>query len=571
MLNWLTLARHFAAQCNVNLRIGGTNCPCTDGKTVFLPALPAVLKEEDRNKLIFWIVHETSHILYSSFDILFKNPTQFPDDVFKNALNSAEDARIDILRHLLNKPMARWRRLYFKCEKSGNPEDFDLTWMILISIYLESAFIDDRILEAGEQLQVIKNEVAKREPGLEIKLDSALLAVRCDMVSMVSNEKSSSEDAIGVTIKYLEALDYFEQKSEDQDEKSESKDDAESDPEDSEDQNHDDDSPSDESDEEDGQGTSSDQEDTDSQQEAGDQDANGDGSEELDPCAEGDDTNAQPIHASGVDLEELIEKINQDPDYQELPKIDNDYLDLQEKVCPEDLMHLNNSLSSVSGSVKRLQNQLEDLLEDLANVDTSYEDAGRIKGKSISRVCCGKTNVFQKKADVELPVKYLTLIVDVSYSMQDEYLPAMQACGMLMKALGGIDVDYSVIAFGDGIYSIKRVNEPTQKGLARLGGSESVIDGSTPMAEALAIAIDECPSEMGKHDVIIITDGSPDCTQSVVETANYYNVHGVTTNLLSVGIDPTWASNSLISAYHIKTISELPAALLRMSESIFTP
>ncbi len=578
MVNWLTLVRHLAAQCNVSLKIGGNGCPCTDGKSVFLPALPTVLKEEDRTEIIFWMVHETSHILYSNFTLLFKNTSQYSDSIYFMANNVLEDTRIDILRHLINKPMARWRRLYFKCEKRADPALFDMQWMLLISVYLESAFIDDRILEAGDKLKTIKKEVAKREPGLEIKLESALSVIRSDVVSMVSDKNSTSEDALAISLKFLDALDYFEKNEDDQDSDGDSEENADEDPDEDGDQDQGDgkgesenDDP--ESSDDDNSNGGSDQEDSDQDDTSGDQAGENTDSNQGENSGEGDlsDQGSDSTHISIVDIEELMEKINKDPEYQEIPKIDNPYLNLEEQFCPEDLMHLNNSLAGISGSIKRLQSQLEDMLEDLAAVDTSYEETGRIKGKSIARVCCGKTNVFQQKSDIELPVKYLTLIVDVSGSMHRNYLPAMQACGMLMTALGGIDVDYSVIAFGRGIFNIKRVSDSTRKGLARLGGSESVINGTTPMAEALAIAIDECPPEMDKHNVIIITDGSPDNAQSVVETADYYDVRGVKTNLLSVGINPTWADNTSICAAHIDEISELPAALLRMSESIFSP
>lgn len=97
MLNTLDITKYIAACANragvsVVWQEGAT--PSTDGRTMWLPPVNAYAPEKQMTYLRQWVKHETSHVLYSDFDLLNVNR---PTGLLAFVNNLLEDHRIDYL------------------------------------------------------------------------------------------------------------------------------------------------------------------------------------------------------------------------------------------------------------------------------------------------------------------------------------------------------------------------------------------------------------------------------------------------------------------------------------------
>lgn len=97
MLNTLDITKYIAACANragvsVVWKDGAT--PSTDGRTMWLPPVNAYAPNDQMTHLRQWVKHETSHVLYSDFDLLNVNR---PTGILAFVNNLLEDHRIDYL------------------------------------------------------------------------------------------------------------------------------------------------------------------------------------------------------------------------------------------------------------------------------------------------------------------------------------------------------------------------------------------------------------------------------------------------------------------------------------------
>lgn len=76
----------------VNVNIGNTQNACTDGKTIYLPQLPADADERLYCLVNGFIDHESAHIRFTDFQVL-DNANMSPLE--KHIWNSIEDWRIE--------------------------------------------------------------------------------------------------------------------------------------------------------------------------------------------------------------------------------------------------------------------------------------------------------------------------------------------------------------------------------------------------------------------------------------------------------------------------------------------
>lgn len=97
MLDSYTITQYVAACANragVPIVWERDATPSTDGKRITLPILDAYASHNDKVKLIQFVKHETSHIMYSDFDLLNENN---PQGLLAFINNLLEDHRIDFL------------------------------------------------------------------------------------------------------------------------------------------------------------------------------------------------------------------------------------------------------------------------------------------------------------------------------------------------------------------------------------------------------------------------------------------------------------------------------------------
>ena len=97
--SWLTYARYLAGKAGVTLSIAHGNHPSTDGKVIYLPPIPRKLKQSDAIDLLWFIAHETNHIVETDFKLVHdKSWSKYPDQIIHEFANSFEDPRIDTKR-----------------------------------------------------------------------------------------------------------------------------------------------------------------------------------------------------------------------------------------------------------------------------------------------------------------------------------------------------------------------------------------------------------------------------------------------------------------------------------------
>ena len=86
------MASMLGNRLGVNVNIGNTQNACTDGKTIYLPPLPAEADERLYCLVNGFIDHESAHIRFTDFQVLDKanmSPLE------KHIWNSIEDWRIE--------------------------------------------------------------------------------------------------------------------------------------------------------------------------------------------------------------------------------------------------------------------------------------------------------------------------------------------------------------------------------------------------------------------------------------------------------------------------------------------
>ena len=97
MLNTLDITKYIAAcakKAGMAVVWEEEGCPRTDGRTMWLPCVDAYADESEMVQLRQFVKHETSHVLYSDFDLLQKNS---PQGLLAFVNNLLEDHRIDYL------------------------------------------------------------------------------------------------------------------------------------------------------------------------------------------------------------------------------------------------------------------------------------------------------------------------------------------------------------------------------------------------------------------------------------------------------------------------------------------
>ena len=167
------MASMLGNRLGVNVNIGNTQNACTDGKTIYLPPLPADADEKLYRLINGFIDHESAHIRFTDFQVL-DNANMSPLE--KHIWNSIEDWRIEhelVKRYPGCREHFEWLiRYVFKAEskeKAGdNPPAFSILKYILLS--LRSWDVPELKTECEEEALVIENHW----PGLQGKLDNIL-------------------------------------------------------------------------------------------------------------------------------------------------------------------------------------------------------------------------------------------------------------------------------------------------------------------------------------------------------------------------------------------------------------
>jgi len=567
---WLNYARYLVGSVKVNFVFKEGAHPSTDGYNIFLPLLPKVLKKEHYTKLLWWVIHECNHIAETVFlreagnksnevelreQLLnIRKKSVFSEDLLHFVDNAFEDARIDHRRSKVINGSKRHKIEYFATtsrdevdavlnSKEDLGQDVALYGMYYTLVHHCGIYSVKPTLDAMDQ-------AIASDPEVEEAVKRAIAAIETDLVELKSDE-STSLNSLLIAEKYLHALDLFpKQEPEDEDE-SESGDQG------------------DES-QSGGQGEGE----SESGDQGGESQSGGQGAGGFTPklkddfCKDGDE------HPGGVNIDDLVKEIAKDESYENTPKVlpsNDSWFSSTEIEVPSDRAHFSTVMASAGGSARQLEYAVEDLLNELVRVKTTFGDCGNFGEKSIGRFIDRKEDVFENRSREVLPTRHLSIVLDSSGSMDGDEDKVILACGMIMRALDILEhTSYSVESFGKQMNVIKRPNESSQLGMDRLGGLPFVTDGGTPMAQALEFAVSAIPDDVDSSDILIITDGCPNDENAVNDEAKFAAENGSFVSILSIGVDPTWANDEYITAKHVSNFANLSKDLIDLFEEILT-
>ena len=442
------------------------------------------------------------------------------------------------------------------------------------------------------------------DPQMHTKIEHAFAVIhdRSEAMLGMDNKETTSETANLLAEAFLDELDMFEPKPDEQKgdgEEDESNESQDSDGSGDSDQNQD---SSESGDDQDGAGGSDQGEEGDSSesqdgsgqgqgesQDQGDDSESGNGnSQSGDDSKDQGNNPGQPSqgqcgskqhkeielnpegkeHAGVRELKEIIEEIQNDPDYSGVPMASADDLDLADNEIPENKPYYDQVMSEVTKESSELEYHIEDLIQELTMSSSTFHEEGDFTDNSVERFITRDEHVFERIQRAETPTRHLSILLDSSGSMHGDERHVIKATGMLINALEALDASYSIHSFGGSFNVVKRVDEDRHIAEARLGGLPSVTSGGTPMGDALMATIDEVPNDADENEVIIITDGSPYDPKKVIEEADYGLEEGVNTHILSVGINPTWANGSCITTEHVTNFNHIDQHLINLVEKI---
>ncbi len=533
----------------VKVNIGNTANACTDGNTIYLPALPADGDEKLYYLVNSFIDHESAHIRFTDFQIL-DNAKMSPFE--KHIWNAIEDWRIE---HELVKRYPGCREHFDwlirnvvqeeSHEKAGdNPPAFSVLNYILLT--LRSWDVPELKTECAEEALVIENHW----PGLQGKVDNIL------------NQLPGNCHSTGDSIEYAQKIVALLTKEADADSGSEPQ--------------------------------SSEQiADTTAQEELRDE-AKGnehDKTEESDssPSIEerererqGDKAPAQKERESSASAGKLHTLIHAREG--ELPASFDEEIasglnatrtktrnsgvrmavegQLEIHPLPE-----NQRQESLSAS-RALRTRLQALMQARTLRRTAPGRYGRLDGRLLHRLSVQNPRVFLRREEVPGVNTAVHILLDISGSMYRRIHLATSACYAVASALSGIPgINVGVTAFPattpndiPGVCPLVRHGQ-------RVGlGFDVPASGSTPLAEALWwIARTMLSLKENRKILLLITDGQPDNSQKALEALHMLQKLG--TEVMGIAIQSPELATLLPIHAKIDNMSELTGAMFSIFNS----
>lgn len=472
------IASMLGNKLGVKVDIGNRENVCTDGNTIYLPALPVDADEELYYLVNSFIDHESAHIRFTDFQIL-DNANMSPFE--KHIWNSIEDWRIEhelVKRYPGCREHFNWLiRHVFKTKDNGkagdNPPAFSVLNYILLT--LRSWDVPELKTECAEEALVIENHW----PGLQGKLDNIL--------NQLPDNCHSTGDSIEYARKIVALLEEVD----------------DSTPQSSQEQS--DNSSSQEETEKSAQllpaaTQNARQENTSSQAARGSLDRLLNGTEEDLP------------QLFDEQLAEALNSIRKNNPYRGTRIAVEGQLEIHP--LPENLR-----LESLSAS-RALRTRLQALMQARTLRRTAPGRYGRLDGRLLHRLSVQNPRVFLRREEKPGINTAVHILLDISASMHDSIRLATSACYAVASALSGIPgINVGVTAFPahtpDNIPAVCPLVQHGQ----RVGIDFDVpAAGVTPLAEALwwtagqMVPLKEC-----RKILLLVTDGLPDNPEKVTE------------------------------------------------------
>lgn len=579
-------ARMFAGKHNLKT-VFGSQTPATDGKTVWYPPLPmGEVSKETRALFMRWNDHEViGHCLETNFSLLRRNDVQaeiLEKPILKGLLNAIEDPRIEVRAVKrypgTNKNLREGLRVMVEKKeiKDGTSSPSDALQMYVCHwgrmFLLGHTEVEPYYLKARESLsKLIEESGVQRLEGL---LSSRMGAL------------TDTEDAYKLSKQILKLMEDIteEQKHEPPEETPEDNDEDQSDEDgkkssdssDSDDNGNggkDDSSSgssnSNEEDEEEGNSSSS----GDGRGEIGEDDSpsNGGAQSILDDTPTGNEAvDTTAALQSGLDNEaEANDGRSGGSGAGAQPH--NDAGPVVE--AAHSLEIFNQTKCEMTAQVATLKGRLLAIVQVHKKIKKVSCRRGRINSRALHRVAVNNPDVFYRKEEISLPAAAVSVLVDLSGSMNGEREKMAQlALIALAEACSSIGVPLELNGFGGknshaaGMVKIKPFGQSFQSALPALGGYVANGNGDwTPMGEGMfEAAISLSQQNTTRKVLFVLTDGSSSNHRYAVEVARLIEGSGM--ELFGVGIQ-TDAVKGIFSKYSVVTsVNTLGEELLTLFE-----
>lgn len=199
-------------------------------------------------------------------------------------------------------------------------------------------------------------------------------------------------------------------------------------------------------------------------------------------------------------------------------------------------------LASSAAATSALQSEIRHLLVSLTDEETRFAPRGRIKPTRLWKLRTGIQNVFEQTEEgLELDTA-VTVLLDVSKSMDGQKLrlAARSTMAIAMAIDGLASIRTSVCAFpgrtDQHVDRLKRFGESAQRASGRFAAVRAT--GSTPLAQALyAVGPDLLEQAAGGHLLIVVTDGKADCVARARLALNELEAEGIDVVGIGIGCD----------------------------------
>ena len=531
----------------VNVDIGNTANACTDGKTIYLPPLPADGDERWYYLLNGYIDHESAHIRLTDFPTL-DNADMSPLE--KHIWNSIEDWRVEhelVRRYPGCREHLNWLIQHVvqgeDHEKAGdNPPAFSILTYILLT--LRSWDVPELKKGCAEEALVIENHW----PGLRENIDAVLnqLPGNCHstgdsityarkIVALLTKEADSGAEPQSPE----QLADTTQEASHDEDRNNLHK--------------------------------KTEEQATSQALDEGERERQGDSAparSERELSASANKKLHKLIHAKEGELpasfdEQLASELNATRAGTRSSGVRmavEGRLDI--RPLPEKLRR-----ESIAAS-RALRTRLQALMQARTLRRTAPGRYGRLDGRLLHRLFARNPRVFRRREDVPGIHTAVHILLDISGSMYGRISLATSACYAVASALSGIPgINVGVTAFpADTPDNVPAVCPLVRHG-QRVGTDFDVpASGSTPLAEALWwIARAMLSLNENRKILLFITDGRPDDTQKTLEAIHMLQNLGI--EIMGIAIQSHEFTSLLPVHARIDDISELAGSMFGILHS----
>ena len=534
------IASMLGDKLGVKVNIGNTANACTDGNTIYLPALPVDADEKLYYLVSSFIDHESAHIRFTDFQVL-DNANMSPLE--KHIWNAIEDWRIE---HELVKRYPGCREHFdwlirnvvqrgSQEEVGDNPPAFSILNYILLT--LRSWDVPELQKGCEEEADIIKG----LWPGLREKIDAIL--------GLLPDNCHSTEDSIEYARRIVDLLE----------------EEANSEP-----RAHADDNAQEEQSEGGDTGDSKAGESI-SSSVAGER-----AGEDWEPSGQ---ERKQVGSSAASELHKLIrsneEELPASLDEQLASELNATRTGTQNsgvRMAVEGQLEIhplpeNQRQESLSAS-RALRTRLQALMQARTLRRTAPGRYGRLDGRLLHRLSVRNPRVFLRREEVPGVNTAVHILLDISGSMYRRIHLATSACYAVASALSGIPgINVGVTAFPADTPD----NAPGVCPLVRHGqrvgiGFDVPATGSTPLAEALWwIAKTMLSLKENRKILLLITDGQPDNSQKALEALQMLQNLGI--EVMGITIQSPELATLLPIHAKIDNMSELTGSMFSILNS----